>query len=76
MTKTIAVCGATGQLGGSIARRMLLEGWHVRALTRNKDSLAATELRLLGATVVDADFDEPKGLIEAFRVNGFIQLSG
>jgi uncharacterized protein YbjT (DUF2867 family) len=41
MAKLIVVCGATGGLGGSVARRMLSEGWRVRGITRNKDSASA-----------------------------------
>ena len=32
MTKLIVVCGATGGLGGAVARRMLSEGWRVRGI--------------------------------------------
>jgi uncharacterized protein YbjT (DUF2867 family) len=42
MTKIIAVTGATGQQGGSVARIMLkAPGWTVRAITRNANSDAA-----------------------------------
>ena len=38
--KVIAVNGATGQQGGAVARKLLTEGWKVRALTRNEDKPA------------------------------------
>lgn len=68
MPKTIAVTGATGVQGGSVARKMLAEGWNVRALTRNPSSAAAQALAEQGAKVVDADIDKPETLDEAFEV--------
>ncbi|WP_426395870.1 SDR family oxidoreductase [Ralstonia sp. R-29] len=34
------VLGATGGIGGEVARRLVARGWHVRALQRNPDALA------------------------------------
>jgi NmrA-like family len=69
MTKIIAVTGATGAQGGSIARIMLKEpGWTVRAITRNPNSDAAKKLASEGATVVQADFDNEGSLVKAFEV--------
>ncbi|WP_439892606.1 SDR family oxidoreductase [Ralstonia sp. 25C] len=34
------VLGATGGIGGEVARRLVARGWHVRALQRNPDTLA------------------------------------
>ena len=34
------VLGATGGIGGEMARRLVARGWHVRALQRNPDTLA------------------------------------
>ena len=69
MTKTIVVCGATGQLGGSVARRMMLEGWIVRAITRNKDSHAAKLLTAKGAKLTNADYDDSASLVKAFEAS-------
>ena len=66
MAKLIAVCGATGQLGGSVAKRMLKEGWKVRAITRNVESKAARALQGQGAEVITADYDDESSLIQAF----------
>src|SRR5579875_3211917 len=33
------VLGATGGIGGEVARRLVARGWHVRALQRNPDAL-------------------------------------
>jgi uncharacterized protein YbjT (DUF2867 family) len=36
--KTILVTGATGNQGGATARRLLADGWHVRALVRDSQN--------------------------------------
>lgn len=73
MAKTIAVTGATGNQGGSVARRMLEAGWHVRAISRNKDSESAQKLRAQGMEVVQARYDDEDSLVKAFEVS-FINL--
>ncbi|MEP6733691.1 MAG: NAD(P)H-binding protein [bacterium] len=50
---TILIAGATGALGGAIARKLLTAGVPVRALGRNTEKLAA--LALLGADTVQCD---------------------
>jgi hypothetical protein len=55
MAKLIVVCGATGGLGGAVARRMLSEGWRVRGITRNKDSAGAKILIEAGAELASAN---------------------
>lgn len=69
MAKTIAVVGATGAQGGSIARTMLKEGWNVRAVTRNSSGDAAKALESEGATVVQANSDDEESLVKAFEVS-------
>lgn len=64
--KIIAVTGATGQQGGAVARKLLSEGWQVRALTRELDKPAAQELKALGAEVVAGDMDNRAELDAAF----------
>ena len=44
--KIIAVTGATGQQGGAVARKLLADGWKVRALTRCFHNEALKFLRL------------------------------
>ena len=63
--KTILVTGATGQQGGVVTRRLLAEGFNVRAMTRNPDQPAAEKLRELGAEVVAGDFDDADSLQRA-----------
>ncbi|KAK0746900.1 hypothetical protein B0T18DRAFT_326512 [Schizothecium vesticola] len=65
--KLLVVIGATGNQGGSVARRFLRDPrYAVRALTRNPASPAALALSALGADVVAADLDEPASLRAAF----------
>ena len=65
--KMIAVTGATGQQGGAVARKLLEEGWKVRALTRDLDKPAAQELKALGAEIVPGDMDDRAQLDAAFQ---------
>jgi uncharacterized protein YbjT (DUF2867 family) len=63
----VLVTGATGRQGGGVARLLLSGGHHVRALTRNPSSPAASALRALGAEVVAGNFDDPASLVAAAR---------
>ena len=65
--KMIAVTGATGQQGGAVARKLLEDGWKVRALTRDLDKPAAQELKALGAEIVPGDMDDRAQLDAAFQ---------
>jgi len=67
--KIIAITGATGAQGGSLARSILADPdgeFSVRAITRNSRSPAALALRDAGAEVVQADLDERSSLQRAF----------
>ena len=65
--KLIAVTGATGQQGGAVARKLLADGWKVRALTRDLNKPAAQELASLGAEVVPGDLEDRAQLDTAFE---------
>lgn len=65
--KIIAVTGATGQQGGAVARKLLAEGWKVRALTRDLEKPAAQELASLGTELVPGDMDDRAELDAAFQ---------
>ena len=65
--KIIAVTGATGQQGGAVARKLLAEGWQVRALTRDPNKPAAQELKSLGVEVVPGDMENRAELDAAFE---------
>jgi uncharacterized protein YbjT (DUF2867 family) len=66
--KIIAIVGATGTQGGSVARTFLSqsETWTVRCLTRNPSSTSAQHLSSLGAEVVTASLDDVDSLKKAF----------
>ena len=57
-SRMVLVTGATGQQGGSVARRLLDGGFRVRGITRNTQSDAAKDLTELGAEVVHAEFSD------------------
>ena len=65
--RMIAVAGATGLQGGKVARRLLAQGWKVRALTRDTNKPAAKELEAAGAELVPGNMDKRTELDEAFK---------
>lgn len=65
--KVIAVTGATGQQGGAVARKLLADGWKVRALTRDENKPAAQALAQAGAELVAGDMDSRSDLDAAFQ---------
>ena len=65
--KMIAVTGATGQQGNAVAKKLLTDGWQVRALTRDTGKPAAQELKALGAELVAGDMENRAELEAAFE---------
>ncbi|KAH9942071.1 NAD(P)-binding protein [Amylocystis lapponica] len=67
MPRLIAVCGATGNQGGSVARLLLdfPDDYRVRALTRDPSSPAAQALASRGAELVQADLTVPASVTAA-----------
>lgn len=61
-SRTILVVGATGRQGGAVARQLLLEGWEVRALTRQPNSATAMEIENLGASLFQGDLSDSSSL--------------
>jgi uncharacterized protein YbjT (DUF2867 family) len=59
----ILVVGASGRLGGLVARQLLVEGRQVRAMSRKPSSLS--ELKTLGAETVVSDLRNPESLAAA-----------
>jgi uncharacterized protein YbjT (DUF2867 family) len=59
----ILVVGASGRLGGTIARHLLSRGERIRVLTRTPAKLE--HLKALGAEVVGADLRDPASLSNA-----------
>ncbi len=64
-SRRILVTGATGQQGGSVARRLLERGLRVRGMTRNVEGDAAKALTGLGAEMVSAEFTDSGSLSTA-----------
>jgi uncharacterized protein YbjT (DUF2867 family) len=65
--KVIAVFGATGIQGNAVARKLLQEGWQIRAVTRDPESVKAQALAKLGAGIVRADFDDFASLVKVLE---------
>lgn len=66
--KIIAIVGATGKQGSSVARTFLsLPNWHVRCLTRQPDSAASENLRSQGAEIILAELADITSLSRAFE---------
>ena len=61
----VLVTGATGFIGGLLARRLLEDGFEVRCLVRNPDSKWARELAEEGCELAVADLTRPAGIAEA-----------
>jgi uncharacterized protein YbjT (DUF2867 family) len=77
--RVVLVAGATGNQGSAVARTLLANGFHVRALTRDAGKTAARELAALGAEVVVGDYDDATllrkavdGVYGVFSVQNFI----
>jgi uncharacterized protein YbjT (DUF2867 family) len=65
--KRILVTGATGFIGGLLARRLLDDEFEVRCLVRDPGSAAAEELAQLGCEIAVADLTRPNGIAEALE---------
>ncbi|KAL2846884.1 hypothetical protein BJY01DRAFT_213148 [Aspergillus pseudoustus] len=68
MSKTIAIIGATGNQGSSVAHTFLqAPNWRVRAITRNTSSTKAQALAAQGAELAQADLNDLASLEAAFQ---------
>ncbi|KAI8577576.1 hypothetical protein K450DRAFT_212666 [Umbelopsis ramanniana AG] len=65
--KTILVTAANGNVGSSLARRLLDQGFKVNALVRNTASTSARDLERHGANIFQGDYDDIKSLENASR---------
>ncbi len=64
---TIVVTGATGLQGRNVARQLLADGWHVKGLTRKRQSQPAAALAAQGVEVVEGDMNQPASLAPIFQ---------
>lgn len=60
--RLILVLGATGQQGGSVAVALKNDGWHVRTLVRDTNSIKARALSVLGVETVPGDLTDTASL--------------
>lgn len=60
MDQVVFVTGATGQQGGAVADRLLVDGWRVRTLTRDRGSIRARTLANAGAEVIAGSLEDPE----------------
>lgn len=58
----IVVTGATGRQGGAVVRKLVVDGWDVRALVRDRNKPAARALAGLGVTLAQGDLDDPDSI--------------
>lgn len=67
MSRTAAVCGATGRQGRAVIDALLRRGgWRIRGLTRDPDQPVARDLAALGVELVRVDLADRRGLEVAF----------
>lgn len=78
--RSVLVTGATGRQGGAVARRLLRDGFPVRALVRDPQKPAARELARLDAELVRGDLEDRASVERAveevhgvFSVQNFFQ---
>jgi uncharacterized protein YbjT (DUF2867 family) len=65
--RIVLVTGSTGHQGGATARRLLADGWRVRALVRDPASPAAAAIAAAGAELAVGDMADRASLDSAMR---------
>jgi uncharacterized protein YbjT (DUF2867 family) len=73
---TVFVAGATGRIGGPIARLLIARGHDVVAGARDPRSPAAAALARRGARIVHADFEDVESLAAAARASDAVVSAG
>jgi uncharacterized protein YbjT (DUF2867 family) len=63
--ESILVTGVTGRQGGAVARHLMDDGWHVRALVRDPSKPAAIAIARAGAELVVGDLLDTSSLDRA-----------
>jgi uncharacterized protein YbjT (DUF2867 family) len=73
--RIILVTGATGTQGSAATRRLLADGWRVRALSRDPTKPDAERLRQAGAEILLGNMDDPASLDAAMHgVHGVVSI--
>ena len=67
--KSILVIGATGKQGNAVVRQLLTDGWHVRALTRNKHNDKLTSIESDQLEIFEGDLSNQQSLEEEWKNN-------
>ena len=65
MKATVAITGATGFIGGWLARKLTQEGYHLKCLVRKESDV--TYLKSLGAELIAGDIVEREALARLVR---------
>ena len=73
--KTIFVTGGTGNQGGAVARNLAQHGFIVKVLTRNTNSSASQNLKMLNIILVKGDLDNVESYLEHLKdVDGIFSV--
>lgn len=70
--QTALVIGATGAVGGAVARVLLARGWRVRALNRNPEAAGKSAQGLVGVEWIAGDAMKPADVVAAAQGCGLI----
>lgn len=65
--KAIVVLGATGRMGGAVARHLHRDGWCVKGISRNPQSEKSRSLSATGIEVFQGDMEKPATLRPIFK---------
>lgn len=74
--KTATVFGATGTAGGGVMRKLLEDGWNVRAATSNRQGDKAKTAAECGAELVEADLNDRASIRKVIEGVDAVYLSG
>jgi len=74
--KTIFVTGGTGNQGGAVARNLTQQGFIVKVLTRNPNSIKSENLKKMNIEVIKGDLNNADTYREYLKnVYGYHQTS-